>query len=700
MAATFISATSYANQPWETQVNVTTNSAMNLIAGNHLTVFVRSQFTGVNITDTAGNIFVLKNSYYSYNSLFYTHTYECNNCLGNASNYFIATPPSNDNRLGIWVAQFSGIKANSNFTIVANGSSYATTSVSTSSFNVNNVPVVALAMVMDFGNGAAGSTSFTDPVGYTNRNVDTNVGGSLSSINYSTVQTGITDSVTTATAWLDKSLVVVTFEESVTTVNVLRVGGGGGGSLGGGGGGEVLQNTDEIIFFGKNSITIGIGGTGAAPASGLRGTSGGDTIFNSVTANGGGAGGSDAGSGNQDGLSGGNGGGGGNGSGIGGTGDQFNGGTTTFGAPFNPGSGGGGATQAGLSTPDAFTGGNGGLGYSSSLSGTALRYGGGGGGGCYSAAGTAGTAGDSSAGNGGNSAVNGSNGTTNRGGGGGGAGNGTTGGNGGSGVVIITYKTDGSNGISTSSTGGVITTNGLYTIHTFTSSGTFFAIPSDNRGYLVQPVVVDSVGYTGILTINGVTAGSTILVQYSGTIDLDAATCTGSIAGSYTFINKSRNGYAKSVNQFYVYNHAGGNETITCVGINSSVVIAIYEIGGLDNSSSPLMDSGGAINTDPLTDSLTFANDAFLTTFWYNENIDDYVSLVGVDTIAAHETGGNYNLQAYKELETAGTVSVGLDVGGTIDNVMVNAAWKVLVTTTIKSITGVQSLKGIQSITF
>jgi len=48
-------------------------------------------------------------------------------------------------------------------------------------------------------------------------------------------------------------------------------------------------------------------------------------------------------------------------------------------------------------------------------------------------------------------------------------------GEGGSGIVIIAYKTDGSDGITTASTGGTITTSGLYTIHTFTASGTFVA---------------------------------------------------------------------------------------------------------------------------------------------------------------------------------------------------------------------------------
>ncbi|MEK7195758.1 MAG: hypothetical protein AAB659_00730, partial [Patescibacteria group bacterium] len=59
------------------------------------------------------------------------------------------------------------------------------------------------------------------------------------------------------------------------------------------------------------------------------------------------------------------------------------------------------------------------------------------------------------------------------------------GGNGGSGVVTVAYKTDGSNGVSTSSTGGTITTSGAYTIHTFNSSGTFtvVTIPDTYRGF-------------------------------------------------------------------------------------------------------------------------------------------------------------------------------------------------------------------------
>ena len=71
-------------------------------------------------------------------------------------------------------------------------------------------------------------------------------------------------------------------------------------------------------------------------------------------------------------------------------------------------------------------------------------------------------------------------GTVNTGGGGGGGGSNAAanyaGGAGGSGVVIVAYKTDGSTGVSTDSTGGTITTSGAYTLHTFTASDTFTAV--------------------------------------------------------------------------------------------------------------------------------------------------------------------------------------------------------------------------------
>jgi prepilin-type N-terminal cleavage/methylation domain-containing protein len=112
----------------------------------------------------------------------------------------------------------------------------------------------------------------------------------------------------------------------------------------------------------------------------------------------------------------------------------------------------------------------GGLGLQSAITGTNIYYAGGGGS-------NFGPGGNGGGGNGAtNTGVNAGNGTVNTGGGGGGSRGDSpnrTGGNGGSGIVIIRYRTDGSDGISPSSTGGTKTTSGAYTIHTFTSSGTF-----------------------------------------------------------------------------------------------------------------------------------------------------------------------------------------------------------------------------------
>lgn len=46
------------------------------------------------------------------------------------------------------------------------------------------------------------------------------------------------------------------------------------------------------------------------------------------------------------------------------------------------------------------------------------------------------------------------------------------------GIVIISYATDWSDGVSNTSTGGTITTSGWQTIHTFTTSGTFTMVAS------------------------------------------------------------------------------------------------------------------------------------------------------------------------------------------------------------------------------
>ncbi len=277
----------------------------------------------------------------------------------------------------------------------------------------------------------------------------------------------------------------------MATVNTLVVGGGGGGGAlvangtGGGGAGGYQANSSFTVTAQAYTITVGDGGAVAANSSSV-GSNGTDSVFGSITATGGGGAASP--------LSGvaGNGGSGGGGGTLttaGGTGSQgSNGGTGNAGA----GGGGGGASAAG-GNASGTTGGNGGAGTANSISGSSVTYAGGGGAGGNGADGTGG------AGGGGNVNVAG---TANTGGGGG------AGKAGGSGIVIIAYKTDGSDGVSTSSTGGTITTSGANTIHTFTTSGTFTCV----------------LYVTGVIAFDTVTTGT----ESSTSSKTLAHTCNGS----------------------------------------------------------------------------------------------------------------------------------------------------------------------------
>jgi uncharacterized protein YjdB len=281
---------------------------------------------------------------------------------------------------------------------------------------------------------------------------------------------------------------------STASVEYLIVGGGGGGGRyigGGGGGGGVRQGTGLAVAAQAYSVVVGAGGAGAgatAAAGAGTGSSGGNSSFNGITANGGGGGGGYNGAYTAP-TTGGSGGGGSHGSssaqtnGAAGTAGQGNaGGNGTWAPGYNAG-GGGGAGAIGGNGGAAF-GGAGGAGLSSSISGAATFYAGGGGGGAYTVsspvgAGGAGGAGGGGAGQRGSGLVGGA-GTTNSGGGGGGGSEPLSGfgGNGGSGVVIVRYRTDGSDGVSPASTGGTVTTSGIWTIHTFTANGTFTVVPA------------------------------------------------------------------------------------------------------------------------------------------------------------------------------------------------------------------------------
>lgn len=121
-------------------------------------------------------------------------------------------------------------------------------------------------------------------------------------------------------------------------------------------------------------------------------------------------------------------------------------------------------------------GGNGGNGTASSITGSSVTYAGGGGGATDNGIGATYTAGTGGAGGGGNggsgkAGTQATSGSANTGGGGGGAGVQPTsnGGSGGSGFGVIRYLT--ADAAAYTVTGGTKTTDGSYTVHTFTASG-------------------------------------------------------------------------------------------------------------------------------------------------------------------------------------------------------------------------------------
>ncbi len=224
------------------------------------------------------------------------------------------------------------------------------------------------------------------------------------------------------------------FDTSGTVDYLLVAGGGSGGqnALGGGGGaGGLLTATGLSVSSGTYPIVVGGGGTGG---SGVY-NNGEDTTAFSLTAVGGGYGGSGPGTSNAN--NGGSGGGnhGYSTSGAGtGTSGQGNDGGVKVGGGYGAGGGGGAGAAGGNATSP--NGGAGGVGLSNSLrTGSGVFYAGGGGGSGWT--GTGGAGGNGGGGNGRTSpASTGADGTANTGGGGGG---GDQGGSGGSGIAVVRW---------------------------------------------------------------------------------------------------------------------------------------------------------------------------------------------------------------------------------------------------------------------
>lgn len=265
------------------------------------------------------------------------------------------------------------------------------------------------------------------------------------------------------------------------SVEYLVVAGGGGGAGGtGGGGGAGGYRTGTLTNLNTGTaytVTIGAGGTpGTYIQSTKTGGDGGNSIFSTITSNGGGGGASNVGTGGN----GGSGGGGGHDA-PGGSGNtpstspsQGSNGASGGSANLYGGGGGGGASGAGTqgqTTSDTARG-KGGDGTASSISGSSVTYAGGGGGGIYNTTSGVSPGGSGGGGNGGNSSLAGQNGTTNRGGGGGGAGNNTNNsGTGGSGIVILKIPDSYSATFSAGVTQSLSTAVAGFKIYTITAAG-------------------------------------------------------------------------------------------------------------------------------------------------------------------------------------------------------------------------------------
>jgi hypothetical protein len=282
-------------------------------------------------------------------------------------------------------------------------------------------------------------------------------------------------------------------------VEVLVVAGGGsggsstlanGGGGGGGAGGVIYNSAYQLTSAAAVTVTVGAGGAGQT-TNNSQGNNGSNSVFGSLTAVGGGGGGG-AGA-NTTGRNGGSGG----GAGYAGYYNNFNSGTGTTGQGFrggyvlanNNGAAGGGAGGEGGNTFDsrpepgypAGNGGNGGPGVTYSISGTSTLYS-----------------------TGGNGSLNGSNTIV--------SGSGTPGAYGGSGptstassgIVIVRYP-----GLP-AATGGTITYLNGYTIHTFTSSGTFTPYlwndvsGNGNNGTLTNGPTFSSYINGGVILFDGV----------------------------------------------------------------------------------------------------------------------------------------------------------------------------------------------------
>lgn len=276
----------------------------------------------------------------------------------------------------------------------------------------------------------------------------------------------------------------------MSTAKVLVVAGGGSGAGdgygsntgGGGGAGGYTYNASFTITPQTYAVTVGVGGAGVAQFT--RGIKGGNSVFSTITCEGGGYGGY-----GERGGDGGSGGGGGRFSQAGGSatgvGTGYGGGSSTSSIT---GACGGGAGGAGTETVP-------GVGVSNSISGSAVTY-------CAGGNRSGGGVATANSGNG----SNGNMGDT---------------GKGGDGIVIVRWTTLDFGACSVTGAGNAITTNGADSIATMIVSG--------NLVITAPPTI------SGQVTLSGTGVSGAVVRLIKQSTDAEVAKTTTDGSGNYSF---------------------------------------------------------------------------------------------------------------------------------------------------------------------
>ncbi len=389
--------------------------------------------------------------------------------------------------------------------------------------------------------------------------------GTAASVGLATVITATGGTITTSglnTIHTFTSSGTFTPSASVNAAVLVVAGGGSGGKdvntgvdSGGGGAGGLVYQASRAITPGNYTVTVGAGGA-SQTSTRTNGISGNNSVFDTITALGGGGGGAYPGPG----VNGGSGGGGVTyNSAAGGSATQGNsGGGTGYGNNGSSSGGGGGAGAAGGSA--------GGVGLAYSISGSSVYYAGGGGN-----SGAAG--GNGGGGAGGTGGANGTAGTANTGGGGGAAtsANSTSNsGAGGSGIVIVSYVAYSTSGTFTSA---VIDTNTTptwstlsYATTTTASTGVSIKVRSSNSSTMV--------GATAFSSCTAVTSGAALsgggcvtdghrYVQYEATLTTSDATVSPSL-------NSVTINYSASSTNNITGSGTGASVGLTATGITAT----------------------------------------------------------------------------------------------------------------------------------